>query len=121
MSAVALQFGLSSGAAAAPAVAPTTGSDGFVLLQGGSFTMGSPATERQRQNDEALHTVTLSPFYVDPYEVTQKDYEEVMGTNPSHFSGANRPVENVTWYDAIRYCNALSERHGLTPGALIHT
>ena len=56
MSAVALQFGLSSGAAAAPAAAPTTGSDGFVLLQGGSFTMGSPATERQRQNDEALHT-----------------------------------------------------------------
>lgn len=115
LGAVALQFGISSGASAAPAVAPTTGSDGFVLLQGGSFTMGSPTTEKQRQADETQHTVTLSPFYVDPFEVTQKDYEEVMGSNPSHFNGANRPVENVTWYDAIRYCNALSERHGLTP------
>ena len=115
MGAVALQLGISSVASAAPADASTTGSDGFVLLQGGSFTMGSPTTEKQRQADETQHTVTLSPFYIDPYEVTQKDYEEVMGTNPSHFSGADRPVENVTWYDAIRYCNALSERHVLTP------
>ena len=115
MGAVALQFGLSAVASAAPATAPTTGSDGFILLQGGSFTMGSPTTEKQRQADATQHTVTLSPFYVDPFEVTQKDYEEIMGTNPSHFSGANLPVENVTWYDAIRYCNALSERQGLTP------
>ena len=115
MGAVALQLGISSVASAAPANTPTTGSDGFVLLQGGSFTMGSPTGEKQRQADETQHTVTLSPFYVDPFEVTQKDYEEVMGSNPSHFSGANRPVENVTWYDAVRYCNALSERHGLTP------
>ena len=100
---------LSSGAQAAEVA------DGFVLLQGGTFTMGSPEREHQRQVDETQHEVTLSPFYVDPYEVTQQDYEQVMGTNPSHFRGAQLPVEQVTWYDALRYCNALSEQRGLTP------
>lgn len=100
---------------AAPAVAPTMGSDGLVLLQGGAFTMGSPATEKQRQEDETLHTVTLSPFYISPYEVTQADYEALMHDNPSHFHGAKLPVENVTWFDAIAYCNALSQKEGLTP------
>lgn len=89
--------------------------DGLVLIAGGTFTMGSPASERQRQADETQHRVTLSSFYVDPHEVTQEDYQAVMGTNPSHFRGDNLPVEQVTWYDAIRYCNALSEKRGLTP------
>ena len=89
--------------------------DSFILLPGGTFLMGSPDTERQRQADETQHEVTISPFYVDPCEVRQSDYERVMGVNPSHFNGANLPVENVTWYDAIAYCNALSERVGLTP------
>ncbi|GHU22901.1 hypothetical protein FACS1894172_07710 [Spirochaetia bacterium] len=49
------------------------------------------------------------------YEVTQKEYQEVMGTNPSNFKGNNLPVENVSWYDAIEYCNARSRKKGLTP------
>ena len=77
--------------------------------------MGSPDSERQRQEDEVSHEVTISPFYVDPYEVTQRDYEAVMGENPSHFDGDTLPVEGVTWYDAVEYCNALSESRGLTP------
>ena len=89
--------------------------DGLVLIPGGTFTMGSPASERQRQADETQHQVTLSAFYVDPHEVTQQDYQAVMGSNPSHFRGDNLPVEQVTWYDAVRYCNALSEKNGLTP------
>ncbi len=89
--------------------------DGMVLIPGGTFTMGSPDSERQRQADETQHQVTLSAFYVDPHEVTQKDYQAVMGTNPSHFRGDNLPVEQVTWYDAINYCNKLSEAQGLTP------
>ena len=89
--------------------------DGLVLIPGGTFTMGSPVSERQRQADETQHQVTLSAFYVDPHEVTQQDYQAVMGTNPSHFRGDNLPVEQVTWYDAVRYCNALSEKNGLTP------
>lgn len=89
--------------------------DGLVLLPGGTVTIGSPDNERQRQADETQHQVTLSSFYVDPHEVTQKDYQAVMGTNPSHFRGDNLPVEQVTWYDAINYCNKLSEAQGLTP------
>ena len=89
--------------------------DGLVLLPGGTVTIGSPDSERQRQADETQHQVTLSAFYVDPHEVTQKDYQAVMGTNLSHFWGDNLPVEQVTWYDAINYCNKLSEAKGLTP------
>ena len=89
--------------------------DQFVLLKGGNVTIGSPKSERQRDADEESHTVNLSPFYIDPYEVTQKDYEAVTGKNPSYFKGENLPVENVTWFDAINYCNALSRSKGLTP------
>ncbi len=89
--------------------------DGFIRLSGGTFTMGSPVSERQRQPDEAQHEVTLAPFYVDPYEVRQADYEAIMGANPSQHKGANFPVENVVWLDAVRYCNALSEKRGLKP------
>lgn len=89
--------------------------DHFILLEGGTFSMGSPAEERQRQEDETRHEVTVSSFYMNPYEVTQEEYEAVMGENPSFFSGENLPVENVTWYNAIAYCNRLSENRGLTP------
>lgn len=89
--------------------------DGLILLPGGTFSMGSLSTERQRQEDEAQHDVTVDSFYVDPYEVTQKDYQAVMGVDPSVFDGENLPVDNVTWYDAIEYCNRLSENRGLTP------
>lgn len=89
--------------------------DNFILLKGGSVTIGSPNTELQREADETKHSVTLDPFYIDPYEVTQKDYAAIMGNNPSHFKGDDRPVDSVTWFDAINYCNALSKERGLTP------
>lgn len=93
--------------------------DGFLLLPGGSFMMGSPETERQRDRDEAHHQVSVSALYVDPYEVTQKEYETLMGANPSAHKGERLPVENVTWLDAVRYCNALSIRRGLEPAYVI--
>ena len=89
--------------------------DQLILLPGGTFTMGSPDSERQREEDETAHEVTVSAFYIDPYEVTQADYLAVMGENPSYFSGDDLPVDSVTWYDAIEYCNRLSELAGLTP------
>ena len=80
------------------------------------FRMGSPLDELGRDTDETLHTVVLTrEVEFSPYEVTQQEYEELMGTNPSRHTGPNRPVENVTWFDAVAYCNALSQREGLAP------
>lgn len=87
----------------------------LILINGGTYLMGSPETEMQRETDEVQHEVTVSDFYIGRYEATQKEYEEVMGENPSNFEGENLPVENVTWYEAIEYCNKLSEKEGLTP------
>jgi len=68
-------------------------------------------------------TVTLSGFYMGKYEVTQAQYQAVMGTNPSSFKSnpasgeiqENRPVERINWYDAIEFCNTLSVKEGLSP------
>lgn len=89
--------------------------DGFVLIKGGTFNMGSPANEDWRVNDETLHKVKVSDFYLGKYEVTQKLYREVTGENPSSFKGDDLPVENITWLEAARFCNKLSERDGRTP------
>jgi len=93
--------------------------DGFVRIQGGTFTMGSPAYETGRDQDEDQHQVTISGFYMGRYEVMQKEYQRIMGTNPSNFKGDYLPVENVSWYDAIEYCNRRSQREGLTPAYTI--
>lgn len=89
--------------------------ENFVLITGGTFEMGSPDTEGWRSEDEMQHTVTVSDFYMSTYEVTQAEYNEVMDSNPSSFSGDILPVETVSWLDAIHYCNARSELEGLTP------
>jgi formylglycine-generating enzyme required for sulfatase activity len=81
--------------------------------------MGSPSSEVNRNDAEAQHRVTVSSFYMGKYEVTQREYEEIMGNNPSSFKGANLPVETVTWFDAVRYCNARSQKEGLTPAYTI--
>lgn len=92
---------------------------GFVLISGGSFAMGSPDTEAWRSADETQHTVTVSDFYISAYELTQQEYEAVMGTNPSSFIGENLPVDSISWLDAVAYCNARSEQEGLTPAYTI--
>lgn len=89
--------------------------DNFVFIEGGTFQMGSPETESWRSDDETQHTVTVSDFYMSQYEITQAEYEEIIGSNPSNFSGGNLPVENLSWLDAAGYCNARSEKEGLTP------
>lgn len=77
----------------APYSAP---SSDFVLIKGGSFTMGSPEGEDWRSNDEVQHRVTVASFYMSKYEVTQKLWREVTGKNPSSFTGDTLPVESVT-------------------------
>jgi formylglycine-generating enzyme required for sulfatase activity len=91
----------------------------MVRINGGTFAMGSPPSEPQRETNETQHQVTVNSFYMGKYQVTQKEYQEVMGTNPSGFKGDNLPVENVSWYDAVEYCNALSRKEGLTPAYTI--
>lgn len=88
--------------------------ENFVLITGGTFEMGSPDTESWRSVDETQHTVTVSDFYMSMYEVTQEEYAEVMGNDPSSFSDGMLPVETVSWLDAVRYCNGRSELEGLT-------
>lgn len=77
--------------------------------------MGSPDSEAWRSADETQHSVTVSDFYMSKYELTQKEYEEITGNNPSNFKGDNLPLENISWLDAVAYCNARSEKDGLTP------
>ena len=90
--------------------------DGFVWIPGGTFMMGSPEDEPGHEDKESpQHKVTVSGFYMGKYQVTQKEYQTVMGHNPSQFKVDNLPVENVNWYDAIEYCNKRSLKEGLTP------
>ncbi|MDE6832925.1 MAG: SUMF1/EgtB/PvdO family nonheme iron enzyme [Ruminococcus sp.] len=77
--------------------------------------MGSPESEPERSSDEVQHNVTVGDFYISKTEISQKDYQEIMGTNPSDTKGDDLPVTNITWYDAIQYCNKLSQKEGFTP------
>ncbi|MCL2186097.1 MAG: formylglycine-generating enzyme family protein [Treponema sp.] len=90
-------------------------SSNFVHIKGGTFMMGSPANEPDRNENETQHQVTVSSFYMCNFTVTQKEYQEIVGNNPSNFKGDNLPVEQVSWFDAIEYCNKLSQKEGLTP------
>lgn len=93
-------------------------SAGFVRIPAGTFWMGSRPSEPDRRDDEIRHEVRLTrSFCMQQNEVTQGQYEALMGTNPSHFSscGDDCPVEQVTWEDATAYANALSTSEGLTP------
>jgi len=95
---------------------------GFVRINGSTFTMGSSANEEgrgRRDSDEIQRQVTISSFQMSRYQVTQREYQEVMGTNPSHFIGENLPVEMISWFDAVEYCNRRSQREGLTPAYTI--
>lgn len=81
--------------------------DGFVFVEGG--------TSKNNQSNYAEKNATVSNFYIGKYEVTQKEWVEVMGSNPSAFNGDHLPVEMVSWYDVVEYCNQRSILEGLKP------
>lgn len=88
----------------------------LVLVEAGTFLMGSSVEEIGRESDETRHRVTISrDFLMSRYEITQEEYRRVVGANPSRFSGEDLPVENLSWVDAISYCNLRSEIEGLEP------
>lgn len=94
----------------------------MVAIPGGTFLMGSPETEEGREACESpQHQVTLSPFYMGKYCVTQAQWQAVavlpqvnqpLKPDPSEFKGANRPVECVSWYDSVEFCARLSRQTG---------
>ena len=114
-----------------PVVHPViTNSIGMKLafIPAGEFMMGSPESEADRGDNEKQHRVRITrPFYMGVYEVTQEQYERVMGENPSYFSSTgrgkdevagrdtrNHPVETVSWDDAVEFCRKLSAQEGRT-------
>ena len=89
--------------------------DGMIFVQGGTFEMGDHFNEGY-DYELPVHDVTLNSFYIGQYEVTQGEYESLIYINPAHNFGVgdNYPVYYVTWYNALEYCNALSDQEGLT-------
>jgi formylglycine-generating enzyme required for sulfatase activity len=90
----------------------------LVLIPKGTFMMGSPIEEEGAENDEEQHQVTIGKdYYLGVTEVTQGQYEKVMGTNPSYFQkrvirksdSSMYPVEQVSWEDAVEFCKKLSD------------
>jgi len=101
--------------------APPPASLNMVAIAPGTFQMGSPWTPLgvppyyNAPMSQPVHAVTITqPFWMGKYEVTQAEYQALMGNNPSYFqgaaypNGANRPVETVTWVNAVAYCDALT-------------
>jgi formylglycine-generating enzyme required for sulfatase activity len=92
----------------------------MVLIPGGSFMMGAPETEEGSSNDERpQHQVTVPTFFMSKHPITQAQWKAVaeldrvnrdLKLEPSHFKGDNRPVEQVSWYDAVEFCHRLSTK-----------
>lgn len=85
----------------------------FVLVKGGVV--------KNKKSNLYGKNLTINDFYIGKYEVTQKEWTEIMGSNPSEFKGDNLPVEMVSWYDCVEYCIKRSIKEGLKPYYAIDT
>ena len=88
----------------------------LLLIRAGTFRMGARNAEWSRQQDEVPQRTAAvrRRFYIGAHEVTQRQWATVMGNNPSHFQGDDRPVERVSYHDALTFCKKLSRRTGRT-------
>ena len=86
----------------------------MVFVKGGTFMMGATPEQGSDAGDgeKPVHSVTVSDFYIGKYEVTQAQWKAVMGKNPSHYKGENRPVERVSWYDIQKFIEKLNAKTG---------
>jgi formylglycine-generating enzyme required for sulfatase activity len=83
----------------------------LIRIDPGKFTMGSPKTEIKREEGEDEHQIEISKtFYMGKYEVTQAQFQAVVGKNPSYFKGDKLPVDSVSWADAKVFCDKLSKK-----------
>jgi formylglycine-generating enzyme required for sulfatase activity len=99
-------------ATATPMIGTNIAGISFVWVPAGSFEMGSTNGD---PDEEPVHAVQITRgFWMGQYEITQAQYSNTVGTNPSTFSGANRPVEYVRWYGASNFCDLLSAQTGMT-------
>ncbi len=85
----------------------------MVLIPAGEFLMGDDGGEED--DEQPAHPVKVHSFYMDKYEVIQKSYEELMGKNTAKFKDPDKPIEQLGWFAAVRYCNMRSLREGLEP------
>lgn len=85
---------------------------GMVFVAGKEYVMGSI---HGKEEERPIHKVLLHDFYIEITTVTQKEWRKVMEENPSDITGDDIPVHNVSWYDAVEYCNRRSKRDNLTP------
>lgn len=90
----------------------------MVFISGGHFLMGSPDATKQNENEQPHHQVVIQPFFLGKHPVTQAQWKVVaslpeieikLNPNPSYFKGDNRPVENISWYEANEFCQRLSK------------
>ena len=80
----------------------------MIAIPGGTFMMGSPDGEG-RNNEQPQHEVTVPSFFLGKYPITQAQYQQIMSNNPSNFHGDDRPVETVSWDEAVEFCARLSK------------
>ena len=91
---------------------------GFIFVMGGKFSMGNHGNEGNI-NEKPTHSQKVVDFYISKKEITQSIYEAIMQNNPSQVKSTSFPVENVTWYQALEFCNKLSENENLEPCYII--
>ncbi|MEM8486570.1 MAG: formylglycine-generating enzyme family protein [Bacteroidota bacterium] len=87
----------------------------MVQVPGGTFSMGNTGAANGERAETPVQDVNVAPFALGIFEVTQAQFEAIMGYNPSYNRAQNKPVEQISWYDAVRFCNRLSRLDGFEP------